>query len=41
VLEECASMDGKILQEVLIPTMNVSRQCADGTTHMEEILNQA
>jgi hypothetical protein len=41
VLEECASMDGKILQEVLIPTMNVSRQCADGSTHMEEILNQA
>ena len=41
VLEECASMDGEILQEVLIPTMNVSRQCADGTTHMEEILNQA
>jgi hypothetical protein len=25
VLEECASMDGKILQEILIPTMNVSR----------------
>ena len=41
VLEECASMDGKILQEILIPTMNVSRQCADGSTHMEEILNQA
>ena len=41
VLEECASMDGKLLQEVIIPTMNVSRQCADGTTHMEEILNQA
>ena len=41
VLEECASMDGKLLQEVIIPTMNVSRQCADGSTHMEEILNQA
>ena len=41
VLEECASMDGKLLQEVIIPTMNVSRQCADGSTHMEEILNQS
>ena len=41
VLEECASMDGKILQEILIPTMNISRMCADGSTQMEEILNQA
>ena len=41
VLEECASMDGKILQEILIPTMNISRMCADGTTQMDEILNQA
>ena len=41
VLEECATMDGKILQEVLIPTMNISRQLADGSTLMEEILNQA
>lgn len=41
VLEECASMDGKILQEILIPTMNISRMCADGTTQQDEILNQA
>ena len=41
VLEECASMDGKTLQEILIPTMNISRMCADGSTQMEEILNQA
>lgn len=41
VLEECASMDGAILQEILIPTMNISRMCADGTTQMDEILNQA
>ena len=41
VLEECASMDGKTLQEILIPTMNISRMCADGTTQMDEILNQA
>ena len=41
VLEECASMDGNVLQEILIPTMNISRMCADGTTQMDEILNQA
>lgn len=41
VLEECASMDGILLQEVIIPTMNVSRVCADGTTQMDEILNQS
>ena len=41
VLEECASMDGNILQEILIPTMNISRMCADGTTQMDEILNQS
>ncbi len=43
VLEECASMDGKLLSEVIIPTMNVSRQCADGTNsaNYDEVLNQA
>ena len=43
VLEECASMDGQLLSEVIIPTMNVSRMCADGTNsaNYDEILNQA
>lgn len=41
LLEECVGIDQKILQEVLIPLMNVSRQCMDGTTHDEEILNQS
>lgn len=41
VLEECASMDGKILQEVLIPTMNVARLRADGSQDQDEVLNQA
>lgn len=41
VLEECATMDGRILQEILIPTMNISRRLSDGTTQAEEILNQA
>lgn len=30
-----------MLQEVLIPLMNVSRPCMDGTTHDEEVLNQS
>lgn len=41
LLEECVGIDGDILNEVLIPTMNVSRRCADGTTHPEEQLNKA
>lgn len=41
LLEECVGIDGDVLNEVLIPTMNVSRRCADGTTHPEEQLNKA
>lgn len=41
ILEECASMDGDILREILIPTMNISRMCADGTTQESEVLNQS
>lgn len=40
VLEECASMDGKILNEVLIPVTNISRPCMDGSLHPEEIVNK-
>ena len=29
--EECVGIDGKILQEVLIPMMSISRRCLDGT----------
>ena len=31
LVEECVGVDGKILSEVIIPTMNVSRLCMDGT----------
>jgi hypothetical protein len=31
VLEECVGIDGKILQEVLVPMMSISRRCLDGT----------
>lgn len=40
-LEECVSIDGEILSKVLIPVMNVSRACADGTMHPEEPLNKS
>lgn len=41
LMEECVGIDGKMLQEVLIPTMNVSRRCGDGTIQEEEVLNQS
>jgi hypothetical protein len=31
LIEECVGVDQKVLQEVIIPTMNVSRRCMDGT----------
>ena len=40
VLEECVGIDGKILQEVLIPMMSISRQCLDGTKQSDEALNK-
>lgn len=39
-VEECAGVDDKILREVIIPTMAVSRRCLDGSTHKEEPLNK-
>ena len=41
LLEECVGIDGKILNEVLIPIMNVSRLCMDGTMQPEETLNKS
>ena len=41
LIEECVGVDGKILSEVIIPTMNVSRMCMDGSTHPEEQLNKS
>lgn len=41
LIEECVGVDQKILQEVIIPTMNVSRMCMDGTTQQKEVLNQS
>ena len=41
LIEECVGVDQKILQEVIIPTMNVSRRCMDGNVREEEVLNQS
>lgn len=41
LVEECVGVDQKILQEVIIPTMNVSRNCLDGTVQEDEVLNQS
>ena len=41
VVEECVGVDGDILSQVIIPTMNISRRCMDGTIQPSEPLNKA
>ena len=41
LIEECVGVDQKILQEVIIPTMNVSRRCMSGEVIEAEVLNQS
>lgn len=41
LIEECVGVDGDILQQVIIPTMNVSRRCMDGSVQEKEVLNQS
>lgn len=41
VIEECVGVDQKMLQEVVIPTMNVSRRCTSGEVVESESLNQS
>ena len=41
LVEECVGVDGTILSQVIIPTMNVSRLCMDGTTQPDETLNKS
>ena len=41
LIEECVGVDGKILSEVIIPTMNVSRLAMDGQSYPEETLNKS
>lgn len=41
LIEECVGVDGDILSTVIIPMMNVSRRCMDGTTQKDETLNKS
>ena len=41
LIEECVGVDGDILSQVIIPTMNISRMCMDGTTQPDETLNKS
>lgn len=41
LIEECVGVDGTILNEVIIPVMNVSRSLPDGTRHDDEVLNKS
>ena len=41
LVEECVGVDGDILSQVIIPTMNVSRLCMDGSTQPQETLNKS
>lgn len=41
LVEECVGVDGKVLNEVIIPVMNVSRRLPDGTKEDAEVLNKS
>ena len=41
LMEECILIDGTLLNEVIIPTMNVDRRLSDGTRHEEEVINKS
>lgn len=41
LIEECVGVDGTILNEVLIPLMNIDRECLDGTVQSTETLNKS
>lgn len=41
LMEECILIDQTLLNEVIIPTMNVDRRLPDGTRHREETVNKS
>lgn len=41
LMEECVGIDDKILREVIIPVMAVSRRAADGTVREDEPVNKS
>lgn len=41
LMEEVILIDGTLLNEIIIPTMNVSRRLSDGSFNDEEVLNKS
>lgn len=41
LMEECIGIDGTVLNEVLIPIMNISRRAANGEKDDNEVLNKS
>ena len=41
LMEECILIDQTVLNEVIIPTLNVNRRLPDGTRHEEELVNKS
>ena len=41
LMEECILIDQTLLNEVIIPTMNVDRRLADGSRHEDEVINKS
>ena len=41
LMEECILIDQTLLNEVIIPTMNVDRRLPDGSRHEEEVVNKS
>ena len=41
LMEECILIDQTLLNEVIIPTMNVDRRLADGSRIEEEVINKS
>jgi hypothetical protein len=40
-MEECILIDQTLLNEVIIPTMNVDRRLSDGSRRREETINKS
>lgn len=41
LMEECILIDQTLLNEVIIPTMNVNRRLSDGSRKAEEVTNKS
>lgn len=41
LMEECILIDQTLLNEVIIPTMNVDRRLSDGSRRREETINKS